>query len=300
MLLSQYDMLTTPITTSHFHSQVLTLLSSYFSSSQAASPDSNGVMSTTQNTRPLAVPQLTALDTHLSPNEAMSQVIGVISPWIDICSPDPLIADVSRQILMLEVSYAAFCGIGYLLVPGPKFNHGDKHSEGLAYYARAIQDALGIGSYIQFHIWVRPTANPDLEVDEIGDLGPLARREFLPVSSVDLSLQADPFGTWDTWDLIRRTCKYHARLFVGKTRLSSFFSFSPCSMLSTKCSTLPAEATSQYGCPIQVALGTSSSAHDRCDVLPQEPKRVSGLTKSSSSPDLQIHASSERTVDPPL
>lgn len=217
----QYDMLTTPITTSHFHSRVLTLLSSHFSALRTASPDATGTMATTQNTRPLNVPQLTPSDTHLTPNEAMSQVVGVISPWIDMCSPDPLIADVSRQILMLEVSYAAFCGIGYLLVPGPQLHHGDMHSEGLVYYARAIQDALGLGPYIQFHIWLRTTDNPDLDMNEIGDLAPLARKEFLRPSIVDPPLQVDPFGTWDAWDLIRRTCKYHARLFVGKTRLSS-------------------------------------------------------------------------------
>lgn len=217
----QYDMLTTPITTSHFHSRVLTLLSSHFSALRTASPDPSGTMATTQNTRPLNVPQLTPSDTHLTPNEAMSQVVGVISPWIDMCSPDPLIADVSRQILMLEVSYAAFCGIGYLLVPGPQLHHGDMHSEGLVYYARAIQDALSLGPYIQFHIWLRTTDNPDLDMNEIGDLAPLARKEFLGPSIVDPPLQVDPFGTWDAWDLIRRTCKYHARLFVGKTRLSN-------------------------------------------------------------------------------
>lgn len=222
-------MLTTPITTSYFHSRVLTYLSSHFSALQEVSPDANGTMSTTQNTRPLTISQLTTSDTNLTPNEAMSQVVGVTSPWIDLCSPDPLIADISRQILMLEVSYAAFCGIGYLLVPGPKLHHGNMHSEGVARYARAVQDAISIGPYIQFHIWLRTMDDPDLEMDEIGNLAPLARKEYIQPSADEPWLKTDPFGTWDAWDLIRRTCKYHARLVVGKNRLPKcFISLSCC------------------------------------------------------------------------
>lgn len=161
------------------------------------------------------IPPLAPADTHLTPNDAMSQVVGITSAWIDLCSPDPLIADVSRQVLMLEVAYAAFCGIGYLLLPGPKLHHGSMHSEGIVYYARAIQDALNLGSYIQFHIWLRTVDNPENEVDQMGDLAPLARGEFVEPEG-DATPKVDPFGTWEAWDLIRRTCKYHARLLVGK------------------------------------------------------------------------------------
>ncbi|KAJ5246252.1 hypothetical protein N7468_001235 [Penicillium chermesinum] len=180
---SNYDMLTAPITNQHFHSRVLGLLSSYLSTLQ-------------------------------SPDEATSQLVGITSSWIDLCSPDPLIADLSRQVLMLEVAYAAFCGIGYLLLPGPKLHHGDMHSEGVIYYARAIQDAISLGPYIQFHIWLPMVNNPELEVDTVGDLAPLARGEFL--LPIDGALpKVDLFGTWDAWDLIRKVCKYHTRLFVA-------------------------------------------------------------------------------------
>jgi protein arginine N-methyltransferase 5 len=89
------------------------------------------------------------------------------------------------------------------------------HSEGVVYYARAIQDALNLGPYIQFHIWLRMVDNPELEVDSMGDLAPLARQEYLQLEAGNLP-KIDPFGTWDAWDLIRKTCKYHTRLFVGK------------------------------------------------------------------------------------
>ncbi|KAL4904908.1 hypothetical protein BDW74DRAFT_23616 [Aspergillus multicolor] len=210
---SNYDMLTTPITTPHFHSRVLSLLSSHLADIQAVSHDDPRTLMTTGNTRPLVVPQLGPADTHLTPNEAMSQLVGVTSSWIDMCSPDPLIADLSRQVFMLEVAYAAFCGIGYLLIPGPKLHHKGMHSDGVSYYARAIQDAVTLGPYIQFHIWLNMVDHHELEVDEMGDLAPLAREEFfedgIETPKIDL------FGTWDAWDAIRRTCKYHSRLFVG-------------------------------------------------------------------------------------
>lgn len=208
-------MLTVPITTTHFHSRVLGLLSSYLSNLQPPSFDRIGTMATSQNTRPLVIPPLTKLDSNLTPNEATSQLVGVTSSWIDLCSPDPLIADLSRQVLMLEVAYAAFCGIGYLLIPSPKLHHGGIHSEGVVYYARAIQDALNLGPYIQFHIWLRMVDNPELEIDSMGDLAPLARQEYVQLETGNLP-KIDPFGTWDAWDLIRKTCKYHTRLFVGE------------------------------------------------------------------------------------
>lgn len=208
-------MMTVPITTSHFHSRVLGLLSSYLSNSQPPSYDSIGTMGTTQNTQSLQIPPLSKLDSKLTPNDATSQLVGVTSSWIDICSPDPLIADLSRQVLLLEVAYAAFCGIGYLLVPGPKLHHGSIHSEGVVYYARAIQDALNLGPYIQFHIWLKMTDNPELETDTMGDLAPHAREEYLQPNDGCMP-KMDLFGTWDAWDLIRKTCRYHTRLFVGK------------------------------------------------------------------------------------
>lgn len=207
-------MMTVPITTSHFHSRVLGLLSSYLANLESPTYDAVGTMATTQNTRLMVVPPLSKADSYLTPNDATSQLVGVTSSWIDLCSPDPLIADLSRQVLMLEVAYAAFCGIGYLLIPGPKLHHGTLHSEGVIYYARAIQDALNLGPYIQFNIWQQMVDNPEVEVDTMGDLAPLARAEYLAPDEGE-RLKVDPFGSWDAWDSIRKSCKYHTRLFVG-------------------------------------------------------------------------------------
>jgi protein arginine N-methyltransferase 5 len=57
--------------------------------------------------------------------------------------------------------------------------------------------------------------NPEAVVDTMGDLVPFARAEYLEPDEGALP-KVDPFGTWDAWDAIRKTCKYHTRLFVGK------------------------------------------------------------------------------------
>lgn len=209
-------MLTTPITTRHFHSRVLTLLSSHLSSLQPPTLDVSGTAATTTNTRPLTIPPLTVEDSELAPNEAINNMIAVTSSWIDLCSPDPLIADVSRQVMALEIGYAAFCGVSFVVIPGPRLHHGNLTGEGVMYYARAIQDAIDAAPYMQIHIWMRMVDNPEKEATEMGDLAPFARPEYLGQPLQAEHAKIDLFGTWDAWNAIRTVCKYHSRLFVGK------------------------------------------------------------------------------------
>jgi protein arginine N-methyltransferase 5 len=89
------------------------------------------------------------------------------------------------------------------------------HSEGVIYYARAIQDALALGPYIQFHIWLQMVDNPEMEIDTIGDLTALAREEYIEPEEGPPP-KVDSLGTWDAWDAVRKACKYHTRLFVGE------------------------------------------------------------------------------------
>ncbi|RAO69959.1 uncharacterized protein BHQ10_005971 [Talaromyces amestolkiae] len=100
------------------------------------------------------------------------------------------------------------------MIPGPKLQHGNLHSDGLIYYARAIQEALNIAPYIQFHIWLGMIESSELETTQMGDLSPFARTEFLDPSE-DRTAKIDLFGTWDAWEIIRTTCKHHSRLLVA-------------------------------------------------------------------------------------
>jgi type II protein arginine methyltransferase len=211
-------MVTTPITTDLFHSRVLSVLSS--TQTYVARNNSNADHHESEVPLGLVVPPLSAVDTDLSPDESMSQVIAVTSPWIDLCSPDPLVADVSRQVLMLEIAYAAFCGISYVLITGPKLHRQNQQQTGLMQYSRAIQEVLAIGSYMQIKIWLPMIDHPENETAEMGDLGPFARPEYVRDSQEEDSPPLNLFGTWDAWNIIRSFCRYHARLCVGKKNLA--------------------------------------------------------------------------------
>lgn len=220
----QYDVLTTPITTPIFHSRILTSLSTHLANVQQPVFDSSGTLNSSQNAAPLIIPSLVPEDSVLRPSEFNSHLVGVSSNWIDLCSPDPLIADISRQILLLEVSYAAFCGLSYITIPGPRLHHGTAHGVGLIYYARAVQEVLTSAPYIQVHIWLPMVDSPDsASNNEIGDLAPFARQEYLSQFQSEIGSQLDMFGTWDAWNSIRKVCKYPSRLVVGKKYTLNYF-----------------------------------------------------------------------------
>lgn len=208
--LLQYDMLTTPITTPYFQNRVLALLSGHLEELKNAA---DGVIPTP------VVSQLTLADTPMNPGEIISQLIAVSSPWIDLSSPDPLIYNISRQVLDMEVSYAAFCGVGNVIVPGPKLHYGKLHGEGVMQYALAIQEALGAGNYIQIQISMPMTDHRSADVNN--DMDSLAfhvREEYDSASEDCKARKTDVFGTWDAWNVIRTVCNYNPRLFVGKRK----------------------------------------------------------------------------------
>ena len=206
-------MITVPVTTPHFHSRILASLSSSLSELSATRLASSAGLSVA---RPLNASPLSRLDSNLTPHESMSQIVALSSSWIDLCSPDPLIADISRQILCLEVAYAAFCGVGYVLVPGPRLRRSTLNGGGLATYARAILDALSRGPYIQIQIWMPIIDHPSNYAEQNGDLAPFARPSMVPQEDDEEQRRIDLFGTWAAWDYIRSICKYHSRLCVGK------------------------------------------------------------------------------------
>jgi protein arginine N-methyltransferase 5 len=214
-------MITSPITTPHFHSRVLALLSSSLAEAGASRYDTNAGDSKLHSMKPLVIPPLSPVDTSLTPDESISQIVATSSTWTDLCSPDPFIAAVSADILKLEVAYAAFCGISYVLIPGPRLRRSSMHDGSLARYARAILEALSAGPYIQIQIWMPIIDHPGNTVEQIGDLAPFARPHLLGDPPEAQPQKLDLFGTWAAWDLIRSICKYHTRLCVGELCCSS-------------------------------------------------------------------------------
>ncbi|KAL8857435.1 MAG: hypothetical protein Q9178_005929 [Gyalolechia marmorata] len=154
----KYDMLTTPITTPSFHHRVRTLLSAHFL-------DLNLGHDATTPT----VSSLSATDTSITPSEAVSQLVGVASTWVDLSSPDPIIHNISRQVLELEISYASFCGLANVVVPGPKLQYGCSHGEGVVQYAYAIQELLALSNYTQISIHLPMMYHPDQDREDVED-----------------------------------------------------------------------------------------------------------------------------------
>ncbi|RKF62363.1 Protein arginine N-methyltransferase skb1 [Erysiphe neolycopersici] len=205
-----YDMITVPITTQLFQSRVLALVKTYLSE---LSPETYKDRPTELPSLPI-IPPLQPADTFLSPLESISQVIACTSSWIDLGSTDPLISSISKQVLNIEISYASFCGIGHILIPGPKsITLGSNANDLLIQYARAIQEALAIGNFIQISICLPMYISENLQ-DKNRDLSSYARFQFTAEKSYDRS-ENNLYESWDTWNLIRSVCQYNSRLLVA-------------------------------------------------------------------------------------
>ena len=191
-------MLTSPITNDHFHTRVLSLLRAHAHTQAAASAPASAPL-------PL-IAALESVDTPLGPTDTISQLVTYSSAWIDLSSPDPVIAHLSRQVLHLEVAYASFCGAVNVVVPGPRLSYGQ---QGVAQYARAIKEAMSTGAYVQFHILmpVDGTIATVDDQDELGDLRRFARPEFSAPQPT-----TNAWSSWEAWNTIRSVCKYHSRL----------------------------------------------------------------------------------------
>lgn len=201
----QYDMLTFPITTPHFHSRVLSMLSSTFSGSSGNHETLN-----LRNVSSVSIGPLSPADTNLTPDDSISSIIGVTSTWTDLGSPDPVIADISHQVLKLELAYAAFCGVSYVIVPGPR----PSSTSDIASYARAILEGLNQGPYMQLYIWVDTHSEPKLMQEQVGDLAAFSRDEYHAVQAQSTEV-IDEFRIWQAWDTVRSVCKYSTRLCLG-------------------------------------------------------------------------------------
>lgn len=228
-----YDLLTAPITTTHFQSRVLTILADYVK-----------LISESPLPGALPLPNISPLapkDTDLSPEDSTSALIAVASPWIDLGSKDPLIAHISRQVVNAEVAYAAFVGISSILVQGPV------QGSDVAQYSRAILEALSLGPYVQLHIVLPMTGELEMEGFDGEHLSELARKQYVVDEDEDDDGEPEPFGSWETWDAIRSICSYSNKLTVGMLCVSSsYFSFTSFAISRTSKSTISRYATKNW------------------------------------------------------
>lgn len=158
------------------------------------------------------IPPLTPKDTALFPSPAVNTYIGCISPWIDLCSSDPIVANISRQVLNLEVNYASFCGVRSIIIPGPQQQYLRNSSKATAQYSRAVCEALKIGSNLSFLVHMPMCIEADKTEDAIKTLSSLTLSQSPPPSKTS----DDIFSAWDAWHQIRTVCSYNTRLSLGR------------------------------------------------------------------------------------
>ncbi|KAH8677593.1 protein arginine N-methyltransferase [Xylariales sp. PMI_506] len=200
-----FGFVTTPVTNTHFQQRIEKLASKAIAEAKSSEIPSC-------HPDPI-VPPLTTEDTTLFPSPSTTGLIAYSSPWIDLCSANPVVSSISRQTLNLEVSYANFCGVRTIIIPGPRKDAIETgNAQGIAQYARAVQEALVIGTRINFVIHLPMYREPGLDerVASLSDtvLGP---DESSRANEDDVDL----FSSWDSWHLIRSVCDYDGRLFVA-------------------------------------------------------------------------------------
>ena len=201
-------MITTSITNANFQSRVVgTVSNAFVDPAPGTEAQSDG--------SPLLIPPLSAEDTELKPADFNARLLGFTSSWIDLCSPDPVIADVSRQVLHMEVAYAAFCGLGSVFVAGPRLYHDDAATQGLAPYALAIEQALPMGANLSLSCVFSMVDDPSAQEPCI--LAGMTRPEFLDNIEAERPRKVDNFGTWDAWSFVRIICSHSSRLFAGQS-----------------------------------------------------------------------------------
>ncbi|CAN6626049.1 hypothetical protein TRVA0_010S02608 [Trichomonascus vanleenenianus] len=130
-------------------------------------------------------------DVVLHPGSHVSNSIALASPWVEIDSKNARVANLSLQVLQHELTYAAFCGIPYVMIAGPK------RRTNVAQYAHAVNKLLSQSPFLQ--IVVHLPFNEDYAVNASGVAVP----------------PADPLSIWEVWNTIRTICNYAPNLSVA-------------------------------------------------------------------------------------
>ncbi|EJU04786.1 shk1 kinase-binding protein 1 [Dacryopinax primogenitus] len=149
--------------------------------------------------------------------EETFSLIGMVSAWLELDSPESGIRYDSELALRQELAYATYLDVRTVVLPPPR---NRAHA---ADYARSINAILNdtFGSYMQIAIRIpvseveRGTGSPS---------GLLAGRECGGLKSPQIVLSPGSIGgeeeeggldsAWEMWDVIRTVCGYNARLSI--------------------------------------------------------------------------------------
>ncbi|KKF93458.1 Protein arginine N-methyltransferase skb1 [Ceratocystis platani] len=202
--------LTSPITNSHFHQRITELVKNHLQSLKEI--NSSATADLTAAIPDPIIPPLTTKDTSLFPSFSVSTYNAYTSSWIDLASPDPVIANISRQVLNLELAYATWCGVRSIVIHGPRQDSARGNAnKGLAQYARAIREALTVASRQNITIHMPMYREPGLDDSSPSLTETVHGTEAASKKSSEIAL----FSVWDSWHFVRTFCEYNPRLFVG-------------------------------------------------------------------------------------
>ncbi|CCK68573.1 protein arginine N-methyltransferase KNAG_0B01260 [Huiozyma naganishii CBS 8797] len=175
-LSSKYDYLLLPITNSRYKETV----KSYYQTYRELLLD-----------EPFCVPAPQLQDISLSPPIDVNRpddpnsvaYIGLLSSWLELDSEEPLIRELSCQVLINECRFARFIGIKKVLLAPPR------DLVNLQYYSQTV-----------FRL-ISQKENFD---------------QSLTLSiSLPLCEDSDPLATWELWHTIRKLCHYHPNLTIS-------------------------------------------------------------------------------------
>lgn len=247
------------------------------------------------------VTSLTPEDTTLFPEVYTSGYVGYASPWIDLCSPNHIVASISRQVLNLEVDYANFCGVRSIIVPGPRQDSVPVgNGQGIAQYARAIQEALLIGTRVNLIVHLPMYREPGLE-EKVAQLSISDETQ----DKAQASKEIDIFTAWDSWHVIRTACDYDAKLFVGKCAvlslsLSSLLHFARTGVTNPPKSLESTSGPTCEGAANAMVLRANSVPDVQSFHIPGKQGRPSISRPGPPRADSRIHATEARALLSPL
>ncbi|KAK9468458.1 PRMT5 arginine-N-methyltransferase-domain-containing protein [Lipomyces arxii] len=147
-----------------------------------------------ENGRASMISPPTFTEVNIAPNINYSRhVFGMTADWINLESSDSHAVDNYVQVLKHELSYASFCGLAFVVVPGPKRrNH-------VATYAQALKSAMSVVPIMNIVIQLQMT---EIETDQSSD-------------SSTSKTSGNVMSIWEIWNSIRTLCEYSNRLSVG-------------------------------------------------------------------------------------
>ncbi|KAG8628136.1 hypothetical protein KVT40_004009 [Elsinoe batatas] len=196
-----YDMITSPVTNATFRKHVVELMQSHRE------------LRASDRSLPLPlVPSLGPSFTTLHPTDAIPSMIAVLSPWADVTSSDPLVAHISRQVVSVEIEYAAFCGVSNVILPPLFRNQYAPSPEAVSAYADMVARSLCIGPYLQIIVSIPMDNQKPASEDTVLSMQDMGESSPVNATVVD---SGDPLSSWDSWNHIRATCNYASKLAIS-------------------------------------------------------------------------------------